>query len=280
MKSIVVWVLLGCLGCGLARGEEPAPKIRVLYVEGYPRWEYRALVRCLLRDPGLEVHCFLQSAEDDFPQETSGGAEPLVAFPRTQKELSAYDVILFGDVDLAELVRHEEVQATLSALRDFVSDGGGGLGFIAGPREDPFKYANTPLAEVLPVLPEKASDKEEPSAETRPRLTDEGKKHPVTQFDSDADASARLWDTDLPPLTWHAAVKGAKPQAAVLAVWPVGERHDPLVAVATYGEGRTLFLGTDETWRWRKLDADKSFYAFWRHAIDYLAQGKPKPPPK
>ncbi len=276
VKSIVAWVLLACVGCGLARGEEPAKRIRVLYVEGYPRWEYRSLVRCLLRNPGLEVHCFLQSAEADFPQETSKGVEPLAAFPTTQKELSAYDVILVGDVDLSTLSAREDTHDTLSALRDFVSDGGGGLGFIAGPRHDPFGYASTPLAEVLPVLTEKASDKEAPSAETRPRLTEVGKKHPLTQID--AAANERLWNDDLPGLVWHAAVKGAKPQATVLAVWPVGERLDPLLAVATYGEGRALFLGTDETWRWRKLDADKSFYAFWRHAIDYLAEGKAKQP--
>ncbi len=33
-------------------------RLRVLLVEGAPRWEYRYLRNALVRDPGVEVDCF------------------------------------------------------------------------------------------------------------------------------------------------------------------------------------------------------------------------------
>ena len=50
-------------------------RIRVLYVEGYPRWEYRRLALDLLKraDENVEFQCFLLSATPDFPQESSEG---------------------------------------------------------------------------------------------------------------------------------------------------------------------------------------------------------------
>src|SRR6201999_2808268 len=44
-------------------------KISVLYVDGYPRWEYRYLKNELLRDKTMTVSCLLTSADADFAQE-------------------------------------------------------------------------------------------------------------------------------------------------------------------------------------------------------------------
>src|SRR5262249_6247741 len=59
--------------------------IKVLYVEGYPRWEYRYLKNMLIRAEKMKVQCLLLSANPDFIQESSKGVPALSAFPKTRK---------------------------------------------------------------------------------------------------------------------------------------------------------------------------------------------------
>ena len=41
--------------------------ISVLYVDGYPRWDYRYLKNSLLRDKTVKLSCLLTSADPNFP---------------------------------------------------------------------------------------------------------------------------------------------------------------------------------------------------------------------
>ena len=45
--------------------------IAVLFVDGYPRWDYRYLKNSLLRDHTVKVSCLLTSADPSFRQEGS-----------------------------------------------------------------------------------------------------------------------------------------------------------------------------------------------------------------
>ena len=45
-------------------------KIKVLYVEHPPRFEYRYLKNSLVRDPKILAHCILTSADPEFSQES------------------------------------------------------------------------------------------------------------------------------------------------------------------------------------------------------------------
>ncbi len=262
-------------------------KIKVLFVDGYPRWEYRYLKNALIRDDTMVVSCFLQSADMDFPQEGSHGTPPLLAFPTDRKELFEYDVILMGDVDVQTLVDPDKVQETMQNLSDFVEDIGGGIAFMAGFRDDPKSYRSTPLAKLLPVVLEDSGSEgvgmEIVQTESfHPRLTEEGKRHTLMKLDEDPQMSARLWEEGapdcLPGLFWFFQVKRAKPAAQVLAEHPSARNTQgkalPIIAVQPYGRGRTLFVGTDETWRWRFVRGDKYFYAFWEKAMEYLRGGK------
>ena len=75
-------------------------KIRVLYIEGAPRWEYRYLKNALARaDKSIVFHSFLTSAGQGFAQECSKGERPLGEIPNDRQQLlENYDVIIFGDV--------------------------------------------------------------------------------------------------------------------------------------------------------------------------------------
>ena len=83
---------------GARRGH--AEKVRVLFVDGYPRWEYRFLKELLKRaDENIQVQVVLLSASPDFRQESTRGVEALREVPSDRKTLlESYDVVILGDV--------------------------------------------------------------------------------------------------------------------------------------------------------------------------------------
>ncbi|MCI0589462.1 MAG: VWA domain-containing protein [Planctomycetes bacterium] len=262
-------------------------KIRVLYVEGYPRWEYRFLKNLLLRsDRNLQVQCYLLSATPDFPQEHSKGLEPLreETFPRTRRDLlDRYDVVLLGDVPpsgiSANLRENEEFHA---ALKGFV-EAGGGFGMIAGEYDSPRSYVGTPIEELLPVSIGSGDEDllagRDPTGEFLVRLENPSAPHEICRLLGDADANRRLWEEPggLRGFRTYVPVRKAKPGAEVLFRHPTREnRYGPhvLAAVSYHPEGRTFFIGTDESWLWRYVYADTYHERFWRNVIRYLALGR------
>jgi len=258
-------------------------KIRVLYVEGLPRFEYRHLTSSLIRDPTMRAQCLLASADPGFVQESSDGVPPLARFPATKAELFEYHVILIGDVDPQFFTAEQ-----LGLIAEFAADGGG-IVFIAGESFDPQAYQGTPLAKVLPV------EIEEGDAPIRPReaisdsfrvsLTREGARHLAMRLVNDPDRNRDLWeDTDgipynsLPGFYWFSVTKRAKPAAIPLAVHPTRKhiKYGPRVIFAyeNYAKGRTFFSAVDETWRWRSDLAADWNYRFWGQVIRFVATGK------
>jgi hypothetical protein len=247
-------------------------KLRVLYVDGQPRWTYRFLKAALLRDPAVTAYCLLLSADRDFPQEASPGERPLATFPAWE-DLQKLDVVVLGDVDPAKLE-----PTALADLRRFVEERGGGLAFLAGPLGAPGKLAATPLEDVLPVALPAASDGK-PWVASDPfafRLSDAGRASSILRFFPDEARNVAYLEgrsepeAERPPgFTGHAAVREAKPGATVLAEHP-GDGA-PLLATQWFGTGRALFVGVDELWRWRFGAEDLVFYRFFGQAIRFLA---------
>ncbi|MFA5794358.1 MAG: hypothetical protein WC980_04740 [Candidatus Brocadiia bacterium] len=258
--------------------------IRVLYVETYPRWEYRRLKNSLIRDRTMKAAVLLLDADPDFPQESSPGIAPVFEFPRTKKELFEYDVILWGDADPMRLADSPAASGQIvENLKSFIEDMGGGIGFIAGAKYNPDSFRGTFMTELLPVALEDQSyainalmrEDETIKDAFKMKLTAEGKAEPLMQLDDNALSNQRLWEdsSGLPGMIWFFPVKKPKPGARVLAVHPLdknsfGERA--LIAVQNYGKGRAFFSAFDETWRWCLLYGDKYFYAFWSNALRYL----------
>src|SRR5262249_8218888 len=118
-------------------------KITVLVVDGYPRWEYRYLVREMARDKTVLISSLLYSADNGAQKDDT---KPIGAFPETMQELLAYDCVVFGDVDPRQFTDKE-----LMLVEEFVSKKGGGFGMISGPRWSPYSYRNTPLEPAIPV---------------------------------------------------------------------------------------------------------------------------------
>lgn len=272
--------------------------INVLFVDGYPRWEYRYLKEALRRDnENVKMACLLLSADPDFVQETSRGVVPLTRFPRTREELFEYDVVLFGDVDPQDLtIGHRVgtgegsalVTEMLENLRDFVEESSGGFGMIAGENDSPRSYRNGPIESILPVvigdLSETPRRQLDTTQSTRLRLTDLGMASPIMVLEPDPEDNRRRWESDaddfgfgLPGFFWYASVKKAKPGAQVLATHPQHSNEygpAPLIATQFYGSGRTFFTALDSSWRWRFQHGDEYFYRYWAQVIRFLAKGR------
>lgn len=257
-------------------------RIKVLFVEGYPRWEYRYLKNALIRDEEtVEAACLLLSAEEGLRGESSPDLPPIRQFPSTREELFQYDVLIFGDVNPNQLgFTSWETKAILENIDSFVGDLGGGFFMIAGQRDSPASYRGTPIETVLPVAIGEVQESWMPGTAGRfffPLRTMDGLEDPILQLERDPEENRLLWEDEeyrLPVFDWYFPVKRAKDGAKILLVHPE-ERNEygnhVILARQFYGAGRTLFCALDSLWRWRYSYGDRYFYRFYSQAIRYLA---------
>ncbi len=252
-------------------------KLRVLYIEGYPRWEYRYLKNALVRDSHMEVQVLLASADPEFVQESSPHVPALRRLPPPD-ELLKYHVVVLGDVSPEARDRRGEPvfgPGALDALRELVRERGGGLLMISGEQSAPRAWVGTPLEDVLPVVIDpNAGRGMDFSRPWRPRLTRDGYDSPLMRLEPAEEVSRALWDAQLPDLYWYVQVERAKPQAQVLAVHPRDKnQHGPFPVAAwhRYGAGTSFWVGFDETWRWRPSVGDKYQYRFFGQILRFLS---------
>ena len=250
-------------------------RIKVLYVEGYPRWEYRYLKNALIRDKHMQVQCLLLSADPEFVQEHTEGVPALKRLP-DKEALLDYHVVILGDVSPEARDRTGQAvfpAGSLDAIKELVKDRGGGLLMLSGDQHAPRSYGNTPIADVLPILVQDTQTVDA-TREWRPRLTREGYESPLLRLEADEQENRDLWDARLPALFWYVQTERAKPQAHVLLVHPRDKNNQgpyPLIAWHRYGAGTCMWLGFDEAWRWRQGVGDKYHYRFYGQLIRWLS---------
>jgi hypothetical protein len=259
-----------------------AQKIKVLYVEGYPRWEYRYLKNALIRDAKIDAQCLLLSADPGFPQESSRGVPSLRSFP-TREELFQYHVIIFGDVNpQAKGADGRPVfpEGAFDAVKEFVADQGGGLLMISGEQDNPRRYAQTPLGSLLPIVVEETEGAPREWNEAwHPRLTREGSRSELLRLETDEDRNKALWEgpSALPGFYWYSRTLKAKPLARVLAEHPNDRNQNggyPIWAWQYFKSGTVFWSATDETWRWRAGVGDRYMYKFWGQVLRFLSHGR------
>lgn len=241
-------------------------KLRVLLLDGYPRWEFQYLRNALKRDPVAAVSVLQGDADAGFFPE---GTLPVRHVPSTLAEIGEYDAIVVGDVEPAFFP-----PGAMEALHRFVEDRAGGVVFVAGSRHRaPQCFRETPLEKLLPAALFDAAEEREIartlpaawSAELAWRQTPEGSAGEVAQIADEPEGAAELW-ASLPGCFWRAPLKRLKPLAATLLEGIPREGKGeaaPLLAYHRAGAGRVALLLTDETWRWRAGVDDLRFYRFW-----------------
>jgi hypothetical protein len=239
-------------------------KIRVLFVQGYPNYEFRFVKTLLERDPTVQLATFLQDADPEYAQQDKTA---LRAFPVNRDDLLAYDVVIIGDVDPRLLP-----SSAWQTVRAFTAEKGGGALFIAGPKFMPAMYRDN--ADIASMLPIKLDSIVSPAGQVsatgfKVRPTPLGLQNPAFQLgDSPADTE-QIWNK-LAPLYWMFPVGQLKPGAQALA----DIASKPVICFQYFGAGRVLFHGIDSTWRWRAEGGEKSFARYWVQTVRFLARGK------
>ena len=245
--------------------------VRVLYVEGSSRWEYRYFKNLLLREKDLESSIMLLSADRDFAQE---GNLPIARLPRTKEEFAKYDLFVIGDVPSGYFSPEQ-----LTLLRAEVSERGAGLLWIAGERSTPASWEGTTLADLFPLKPPFALEPRVGNSVMRPmpaasrlgvlRLTDDEDGWP----DEFSNPNLR-W----PSLRYVQSVprNRLKPTAEVLAmadgVGAAAEEPSAVVTRMRFGAGDVVFVATDEIWRWRYGQGERFPERFWIPLVRMLAR--------
>jgi uncharacterized membrane protein len=254
--------------------------MRILHVEGEPRWELGKIRESLsLAEKNLTVASLQRTGENKFYRQGISSEQELVGgFPRTEEELFAYDGLVLGSVEASFFTAEQ-----LRNIEAFVARRGGGLLALGGRLSfDSGRYKGTLIDDLLPLALEgRTVDVAESYAPVyKPQLTAAGQEHPITRLNEDRAASQKTWN-DLPPVSISEVLKTVKPGATVLLEAKRGGASSgavPLLAQQRYGRGQTLALTATDTWRWRmKMDSKSNAHeTFWRQMLRYLVSGTPK----
>jgi len=250
--------------------------IRVLYVEGALRPEFKFLRRYLAGDRNIQLISLVRVSDDRFLAQGAVDGKRLASLPAGD-EFDLFDVIIIGDLDSKLLTA-----GRIARLRKFIADGGGFV--MLGGRHSfgPGGYGATEIEQFMPVVAGGRSQRQE-TRRFVPQLTAAGQAHPIFTGIAGyfAGPAGRLPDADkaeLPELLGCVEVVRAKPAAEVLAVHPTSRNASgPLIvlAVQRFGAGRVAALTCDTTWRWylplRTLGRDSPYERFWGQLVRWLA---------
>ncbi len=257
-------------------------KLRVLLVAGQPSWDQRFLRAFLKRDPATDLISFfiLRNTTDM----TMAGPDELALIPFPTDELfnehlGSFDLVVFQNFEYGPY----QMASYLPRIRDYVVRGGS-FAMIGGPLSfHSGGYPDTPIAEILPVeLPPSSAAPSSVVAEGdfAPRIVAGMEHHPLLELVPGPARNAEAWSR-LADLSGINVVTRTRPGTATLLEHPsvtlAGGAPHPVLVLGTAGEGRTLALTTDTTWRWGITTGgetgDASAYErFWDRAIRWLSR--------
>ena len=242
-------------------------KIKVLYVEGMPRWEFRYLRWVLLRNPHLQTRFLMTQGDPDLAKISP---HFMAGFPKDVKNIFEYDLIILGDVS-PKYFKPEQLELLQTQIREH----GGTLIVLAGSLHTPASYQDTPLEDILPVKIG-VGNRLQVSANHYPQLPEEESLSPITTLADDSDVNQRLW-SKVRPLNQLPSLDGHKSGAHVLLRLPAaapGEPDYPVVSWHNYGKGKCMFIATDNLWRLRLEVGDVHHARFWGQTIEFLAMSR------
>jgi len=252
-------------------------KMRVLYMEGEPRWEYKFIRRALEDDPSIEIVSMLRTTQNKiYRQGIATPGELEAGFPAKAEELFKYDGLIIGSVEASYFSNDQQ-----RMIRDFADKRGGGVLFLAGRFAlADGGYAATPMAEMMPL--KFAGDKMPPEKSWSRNfadvtLTEAGRDNPICQIENDRAKNAERWKK-MPQVANYAAMGAPKPGAVVLMnVAEPGHRPTPLLTIQNYGRGRVGLFATAGSWRWKMLQDhnDRSHATYWSQLLRWLVTETP-----
>ncbi len=254
-------------------------RTRVLQVSGSPSYDQKFLRLFLKEDPSVDlVSFFILRTREDFRSGWRADEMSLIEFPYQRlftEDLNTFDLVILQNFNYRPYFSQGRNDLLLN-IADYVRDGGA-LVMTGGDRSfDLGEYVRTPIAEVLPVELGVSGVKTDESP-FRPLLTDAGAAHPLSRMGATVDETRATWDR-LPAMDGVNLNLGLSPGAAALLVHPglqVDGKPLPVLAVREVGEGRTMALAVDASWRWSFSEAaegrgNQAYLRFWKNALRWL----------
>jgi len=218
-------------------------RLRVLLVSGEPHSGERTWRRLLKADPNVDLVHFTILRPPEKDDLTPLNELALIAFPVRelfQVKLREFDLIVFDRFSNRGILP----PLYLRNIADYVR-GGGALLLSVGPEfSGAPSLAGTPLGAVLPARPLNGPEALAEGA-FRPRITEAGARHPVTEGLSGANAgnAEPAWGR------WYRHLR-AEPQSGLTVMdSPEGA---PLLQLDRVGEGRVALLLSDQIWLWSR----------------------------
>ncbi|MCO5065099.1 MAG: glutamine amidotransferase [Rhizobiaceae bacterium] len=212
--------------------------LRVLLVSGEPHAGERTWRNLLKSDASVDLVHFTILRPPEKQDGTPINELSLIAFPTRElfvERINDFDLIIF------DRYQHRDVLPILyyDYIAEYVEKGGALL-IAAGPEyAGESSIANTPLMAALPGLP--TGDVVEEGF--YPRLTDLGKRHPVTRGLEGSGQEPPKWSR------WFRLVGIDQPTGEVVMKGPDDR---PLLVLARKGEGRVGMFLSDQGWLWAR----------------------------
>ncbi len=272
----------------------PSNKVKILFVEGSPRYEFGFIKRALRNDPNIQLTDRFLTSGDYYGGTQTDTTQAFQFYPDTKETLFEFDAIIFGNVDATHFT-----QAQLENTVEFVRTRGGGFLMLGGSDslgnpEFSASYINTPIAQLLPIELELGSppplaprrrrtqvsnSQLDKDANYKLQLTPEGKVEMLMAMADTPTANLERWQ-NLSIMQGYSKVKRAKAGALVLAVHPTSRNQFGkriLIATHNYNAGRVMVFTPHTSWRWKMVDPEPPFQyqkgfheRFWRQVAKWL----------
>lgn len=242
-------------------------KLQVLLLDLKPRYELRYLREALKRDHTITVHSYLFEG-----RKIRWGADGPDRLPLTAAELRDYDVIVLGDLGPEQF---DAVQ--MKAIEDAVKKQGCGLVWLPGDSGSIAGFAKHALGSLVPAtLPDAATIARGYLAGVPRRLQRSSQAVKQGLFESpDVD-----WNR-LPELLGGLILApGDIPRGSDVLM--EDQEGRPVVVTRPYGvggAGRSILVGVDDTWRWRRNVGDLYLHRFYSQLMRFAAVGRRHGPP-
>jgi hypothetical protein len=231
--------------------------LRVLLVSGEPHAGERTWRNLLKSDAAVDLVHFTILRPPEKQDGTPINELSLIAFPTRElfvEKINDFDLIIF------DRYQHRDVLPILyyDYIAEYVEKGGALL-IAAGPEyAGEQSIARTPLIAALPGLP----TGEIVEQGFYPRLTDTGKRHPVTRGLEGSNTEPPHWSR------WFRLIGIDQPQGEVVMSGP---DNKPLLVLNRKGEGRVGMFLSDQGWLWaRGFEGGGPHVALYRRIAHWL----------
>ncbi len=212
--------------------------LRVLLVSGEPHAGERTWRNLLKSDGAVDLVHFTILRPPEKQDGTPINELSLIAFPTRElfvDKINDFDLIIF------DRYQHRDVLPIL--YYDYIAkyvEQGGALLIAAGPEyAGTASIAETPLEPALAALPDGGVTEQA----FFPRLTDEGKRHPVTRGLEGSASEPPAWGR------WFRIIDVQNPEGNVVMKGPDDR---PLLILDRKGKGRVGMLLSDQGWLWAR----------------------------